>query len=381
MNNSTISARPMQQLLFDSSDFSGCFFSAPTPKELLFKSYIDAILSIVPSAVMESGRSRTGRPDYPLADILAIWIAKEVFGFATISYTLDFVRSNCNVRMIAGLDRVPSAAVISRRTGKLMEAMGIRHISDMLCRDFYKSRLVCHLSIDSTPIEAREKPVSPEKPRMKLKKGRKKRGSKEAEDLEARRAEDRRIEELEESGPIDEYLSTLNQQCAISGKKNSKGHMQWRIGYKAHLAVDDHGIIVSYAVTGANVHDSRLAIPLLRMADMNCTFLYALMDGGYSSGRIESFVRDSGKVPVIDFKASRNGDKPEMDPAKKLRYKARTTVERTNSEMKECFLPAKLYSRGKNALFEIELAILLTTIKRMDMVLKEERAARLRKSA
>lgn len=70
MNNSTISARPMQQLLFDSSDFSGCFFSAPTPKELLFKSYIDAILSIVPSAVMESGRSRTGRPDYPVCNKL-----------------------------------------------------------------------------------------------------------------------------------------------------------------------------------------------------------------------------------------------------------------------------------------------------------------------
>jgi IS5 family transposase len=381
MNNFTISARPMQQLLFDSSDFSGCFFSSPTQKELLFKSYMDTVSSIVPSSIRESRKSRTGRPEYPLIDILAIWIAKEVFGFDTIASTLDFVKSDSNVRMIAGLGHVPSAAVISRRTGELREAMGIRHISDMLCRDFYKSRLVCNLSIDSTPIEAREMPVFPEKPRMELKKGRKKRGSKEAADLEARRAEDRRIEELEESGPIDEYLSTLNQQCAISGKKNSKGHMQWRIGYKAHLAVDDHGIIVSYAVTGANVHDSRLAIPLLRMADMNCTFLYALMDGGYSSGRIESFVRDSGKVPVIDFKASRNGDKPEMDPAKKYRYRSRTTVERTNSEMKECFLPAKLYSRGKNALLEIELAILLTTIKRMDMVLKEERAARLRKPA
>ncbi|MDD2231407.1 MAG: hypothetical protein PHO44_02440 [Sphaerochaetaceae bacterium] len=112
--------------------------------------------------------------------------------------------------------------------------MGIRHINDMLCRDFYKSRLVCHLSIDSTPIEAREKPVpAAEKPRTKLKRGRKKRGSRESDDLEARREEERRMEKLEEAGPIDEYLSTLNQRCAITGKKNSKGHMQWRIGYKA----------------------------------------------------------------------------------------------------------------------------------------------------
>jgi hypothetical protein len=113
------------------------------------------------------------------------------------------------------------------------------------------------------------------------------------------------------------------------------------------------------------------------MAEKNCTFLYALMDRGYSSGRIASFVSGSGKVPVIDFKASRNGDKPEMDPAKKYRYRSRTTVERTNSEMKECFLPDKLYSRGRNALLEIELAILLTTMKRMGMLLKKEsRAAR-----
>lgn len=240
-----------------------------------------------------------------------------------------------------------------------------------------------HLSIDSTIIEAREKPLLRQKPpeRPHLKKGRKKKGSEEEREYQERMGRQQREREACLAEEPENSFSALEMRCSVTAKQNAKGTKQWFVGYKAHLAVDDHGIIVSYAVTGANVHDSRLAIPLLRMADMNCTFLYALMDGGYSSGRIESFVRDSGKVPVIDFKASRNGDKPEMDPAKKYRYRSRTTVERTNSEMKECFLPAKLYSRGKNALFEIELAILLTTIKRMDMVLKEERAARLRKSA
>jgi hypothetical protein len=117
MNNLTILASPMQLLLFDSSEFSRCFFSSPTRNELLFKSYMDAIRSIVPSAVRESRKSRTGRPEYPLVDILAIWLVKEVFGFATVISTLDFVKSNSNVRMIAGLEQVPSAAVISRRTG------------------------------------------------------------------------------------------------------------------------------------------------------------------------------------------------------------------------------------------------------------------------
>ncbi|MCK9330971.1 MAG: hypothetical protein M0Q94_13940 [Candidatus Cloacimonetes bacterium] len=48
-----------------------------------------------------------------------------------------------------------------------------------------------------------------------------------------------------------------------------------------------------------------------------------------------------------------------------------TTAERTNSEMKECFVPAKLYFLVKNALL-----ILLTLIKRMDMVQKEVQTAR-----
>ena len=111
--------------------------------------------------------------------------------------------------------------------------------------------------------------------------------------------------------------------------------MEWSIGYKAHLAVDDNGIIVAHHVTGASVHDSQVAIPLMRMADRRCNYLYALMDGGYTSERIETFAHSIGKVPIIDRHADRNGNKKEMEPCKAERYKARTTVERTNSELKE----------------------------------------------
>ena len=59
------------------------------------------------------------------------------------------------------------------------------------------------------------------------------------------------------------------------------------------------------------------------------------MDGGYSSSNIVEFTTGNmDAVPVIDFKADINGAKEEMDPAKMERYKARTTVERTNSELK-----------------------------------------------
>ena len=59
-------------------------------------------------------------------------------------------------------------------------------------------------------------------------------------------------------------------------------------------------------------HDSKVALPLLKMAEKRCVFLYDLMDGGYSSGLIDSYSRSIGKIPVIDFKAPRGHEKPEM---------------------------------------------------------------------
>jgi len=40
----------------------------------------------------------------------------------------------------------------------------------------------------------------------------------------------------------------------VTAKQNAKGTKQWFVGYKAHLAVDDFGVPLSYALTGACVH-------------------------------------------------------------------------------------------------------------------------------
>jgi hypothetical protein len=65
-----------------------------------------------------------------------------------------------------------------------------------------------------------------------------------------------------------------------------------------------------------------------------------------------------------------------MCPATAIRYRARTTVERTNSELKDGFLPDKIYKRDCHARYEIELALLLTTMKMAARVLAMERQAR-----
>ena len=80
---------------------------------------------------------------------------------------------------------------------------------------------------------------------------------------------------------------------------------------------------------------------------------------------------------IIDQRAHRSKATLPMEKADAARYKARSTVERTNSELKDGFLPDKIYRRGSHARYDIELAILLTTMKkawRMLLVKEEARA-------
>ena len=88
--------------------------------------------------------------------------------------------------------------------------------------------MVGHLSIDSTIIEAREKPlvkkkeVSPPK-----KKGRKKKGSPEEKEYlkQKAREEQERLEYLAEE--ILKSISPLEMRCSLTAKQNSKGKRQW----------------------------------------------------------------------------------------------------------------------------------------------------------
>ena len=361
----------IQPLLFTSEDLSPCFFFRPTDDELCFMEVGENLVSVMPASVRcDEGRSCTGRPGHTLLSVLAVHAVKLYFQEKTMTAARDRLLSSSNLRTITGVAEDPSLSVISKKTDTLIDLVDFSSILASICSSFYKDRLVCHLSIDSTIAEAREKPVKAGKP-GKRKRGRKRKGSEELTIAE----EKERLYDLMENGCVDEFFSSLEHRCSVTGKKNSKGNMEWFIGYKAHIAVDDNGIIVAHHVTGASVHDSQVAIPLMRMADQRCDYLYALMDGGYTSERIETFAHSIGKVPIIDRHADRSGNKKEMEPCKAERYKARTTVERTNSELKECFLPGKLYSRGKKGIFQIELSILMLDIKKISARLRAESIA------
>ncbi len=369
--NTTCLSDSIQTLLFDFSYCDNCFFTPLPKKEKEFGPYWEALLGLVPGCIKEPASNRTGRKAYALMDILVVWTVKEFFNLKTVSAALDFISLNGNLRTMTSMENIPSHAVVSRRTRELNDKMDTEEIHSSLCASFYADRIVGNLSMDSIIIEAREKPIAGTKERHACKRGRKEKGSREAKELEKKRKRESNLKNRERKGNINTYIKTLNAECSKTAKKNSRGDMQWKVGYKIHLAVDDFGIPLASVITGANVHDSKAAIPLLRISKQRCNFLYALMDGGYSSKEIEDFTVSLDAVPVIDFKADRNGNKREEDPAKAERYKARTTVERTNREMKACFIPHALYSRGERAIFEMRLAVLLTAIKKMGKVISE----------
>jgi hypothetical protein len=338
---------------------------------------------------LRRGRCR-GRAGYDLLSILGIMLLKLHYRQPTMKETLLLLQENGNLKDILGISRVPSQATacrLSRAVERIVEPSALHGRVIQAYREGTGNRLVGHLSIDSTIVAAREKPFVKEKkaaspaPEAARKKGRKKKGSPEEKaHLERKaQAEQKRLEYLSEDPK--QSLSRLEMRCSLTAKQNSKGKRQWFIGYKAHLAADDHGVPVAYAVTGACVHDCKVAVPLMKTAFQRTDFLYALMDKGYLNPDINAYADMIGRKAIIDQRARGSVSAPPMDKPEAARYKARTTVERTNSELKDGYLPDKIYRRGAHARYDIELAILLTTLKKARNVLLAWEEARVGRSA
>ncbi|MBJ2355430.1 transposase [Sphaerochaeta sp. S2] len=114
---------------------------------------------------------------------------------------------------------------------------------------------------------------------------------------------------------------------------------------KLHLDVTDSGIPVSTIVTGANVHDSQAAIPLERMTGQRIKHLYSLMDSAYDAKPIKDFIIGNGRVPIIDPNKRRKQQRV-LSPSEKQRFRIRSTVERSNSHLKDWLIPPKIMVRG-----------------------------------
>ncbi len=210
--------------------------------------------------------------------------------------------------------KIPSEATFSRRFDKLAQSHQMEQAINSMAKKYYKNHIVGHISRDSTAITAREKPVNKKKT-IKNNKTKRKRGRPKKGEIVLPKEDARLTKQLHQKPG--KSLKDMNRKCAWGGKKNSKGKTHFWPGYKLHLDVTDIGIPITAVVTGANVHDSQLAIPMEKMTERKVTHLYSLMDAAYDAPQIRSYIKGKGRVDLIDFNKRRKSVLQTMTPAEK----------------------------------------------------------------
>lgn len=328
---------------------------SPTARRLV------AILELIPlDRFVPCSRGWNGRPARNRHSIASAFVAKAVYNLPRTTDLLERLSSDEQLRLICGWKRgetLPHESTFSRAFAEFAEMELAQFVHEALVRETQHGRLIGHIARDATAIEARE--VFPEPPAKEANqteaakvrrslKGRKLGPPKRYKGGKAPRRPaklDTRLHR-QRSMKLDAMLKELPCECAIGAKKNSRGQEQYWRGYKLHLDVADGQIPISAVLTGANVHDSQLAIPLATMTSQRVTYCYELMDAAYDAAEILDHSRGMGHVPIVDpanrgrktTSTFRPGKPPrQLSWAERDRYKERTMVERINARLKDEF--------------------------------------------
>ena len=304
-----------------------------------------------------------GRPPESRLSLFKAFTAKAVFKYPGAKALREGLRGSPKLRRLCGweaIDEVPSESTFSRAFAEFAEAGLLLEVHAAMVKENAGEMLVGHVSRDSTAIAAREKAAAkPPPPKGEPKRrGRPKKA-------EARPPQELKRLDLQLKRSLEENLEDLPKECAWGCKKGSKGKAEsWR-GYKLHIDTMDGGVPLSVVLTSASVHDSQVAIPLAQMTAGRVTSLYDLMDSAYDAPQIREFSVGQNHVPVIDAN-KRRGEKVEFDPAKKERYKIRTTAERVNSELKDNYGGKSIRVQGyAKVLAHLMFGILAITAKQL----------------
>ena len=341
-----------------------------------------AVCAMVPIAkLLPSGRWN-GRPSKDRQSIARAFLAKSVYGFVHTRQLLEVLANDATLRQLCGwthASQIPHESTFSRAFAEFANSQLPTAAHEALIRATHATQLVGHISRDSSAISVRERFVSPPKPKLKAK-TKKPKGSKKGrkahtfgKETQAQRASrETRIEKQLRAKNVEEMLQGIPTACDIGGKKGSSGETKWWRGYKLHLDVADGNIPISALITAASVHDSQVAIPLIHMTSGRVTYLYDVMDSAYDAKAIRTASQQQNHKPIIHFHTrpkpktqlpSRVKLPPEWDPAEKVRYKIRTTVERGFSRMKDEFLSGQIRVRGaKKVMAQMMFGVLALTV-------------------
>ena len=313
------------------------------------------------------------KPSSRLA-IFKLLLMKHVWNWPETKDALGEVRRSPALRRLCGWEAradIPSKSTVSRAFADFaLDKMA----DDLLARfagKIFKGRIVLHRSIDSTEIDARERPATKDEKAHAAKSAAiKAQIDANTEDFNALAAQKDR--------DLDTNISLLPMLCDWGCKRNSKGKTQFWRGYKLHIAVVDGDIPIAACLTSASVHDSKAAIPLMQKADAAALSLYDLEDAAYDAREIREFSEANGHVAIIDSNPRRGEPKPEgrgerfvhIVPVEKVRFRNRTGVERVNGHLHDAHGGRNVRVRGHAKVFlHLVLGLLVIAVEQASVAM------------
>lgn len=283
-----------------------------------------------------------GRTPEDRRPIARAFVAKAVYDLPTTRMLVDMLHTMPNLRMICGFIRksdIPSESTFSRAFAEFARNDLGRKVHDALVKQHLSDQIIGHIARDATAVAGNEKPLK----RAKKKEAPKRRGRPKKGEIRVK--EESRLFLQVNQSPA-EALHDILTHCDVGSKTNAQWYKEtWR-GYKLHVDTTDSGLPITVVLTSASLHDSQVAIPMMKLTSNKVTYLYDLMDSAYDAKPIWDVSRSLGHVPIID-RNPRRGEALPMAPAEALRYRERTASERLNGRLKEEFGGRRVMVRGR----------------------------------
>jgi len=289
------------------------------------------------------------------------FIAKSVYNIQTTRDLIDRLHIDRTLRILCGWrykSDIPSESKFSRVFKELSKMKIAQKTHEKFVKEYLSKKTFFYNAIDATKIPLREKPVKAKKEEPKSKKrGRPKKGE-TREPIKSTI-----LQKQKEMQAVEEKLSLVSTACGVGIKQNSKGNREVWIGGKLHISVVDGDIPITAFYSGANVHDSSVALPLMQETSKRVQYMYDLQDAGYDADIIREFSQKNGHRPIIDINPKNSKElkakieliKHENKTFKYLNlhlnqdnehYNQRSMVERVNKYLKDDFGCDKIYYQG-----------------------------------
>ena len=296
-------------------------------------------------------------------EIARAFIAKSVYNFQTTRELIDRLHCDKTLRVLCGWrykTDIPSESKFSRVFKELSDLDIAAKTQEKFVKTYLSQKTFFYNATDATKIPLREKAVKQEKSKKtKHNRGRPKKG-------ETREPiKPSILKQQREMQTIEEMLTLISSDCGVGVKQNAKGNREVWIGGKLHISVVDGDIPITTFYSGANVHDSSLALPLMQETSKRVNYLYDLQDAGYDADIIKECSVQNGHRPIIDINPKNSKilkEKIALAKSEKeilqsfnlyrdsddLHYNQRSSVERVNAYLKDNFGCDKIYYQGAN---------------------------------